>query len=179
MRGQSLIYKYFIVLSLLIGSMAISACSATATPQATVDMSQVRSLLPTISPADVETSAQLADEETLELGRSVYELSCAECHGIDGEGQFPDNPMQPDETGRFGAPPHNGNGHTWHHDDNLIIQIINEGGMGTADDFYPMPAFGETLTQEEITAVVAYIKTLWTEEQRTIQAERTLQIANQ
>lgn len=174
-----MIYKYFIVLSLLICTMVISACSATETPQPTVDMNQVRSLLPTMSPADVEALAQLADEETLQLGQVVYEQSCAECHGIEGEGQFPDNPMQPDETGRFGAPPHNGDGHTWHHDDNLILQIINEGGMGSADSFYPMPAFGETLTQEEIGAVVAYIKTFWTEEQRMIQAERTLQVANQ
>lgn len=158
----------------------VSACSNdVVTPQPTLDMSQVRSLLPTQSPADVDAMAQLADEETLQLGQGVYEQSCAECHGIDGEGQFPDDPMKPDETGRIGAPPHNGDGHTWHHDDDLIIQIINEGGMGTADSFYPMPAFGETLTQEEIGAVVAYIKTFWTEEQRMIQAERTLQVANQ
>lgn len=172
-------YKYFTGLSLVICLMIVSACSATEAPQPTLDMSQVRSLLPTVSPADVEGLAQLADEDTLQLGKTVYEQSCAECHGIDGEGQFPDNPMQPDETGRIGAPPHNGNGHTWHHDDNLILQIINEGGMGTVDSFYPMPAFGDTLTQEEITSVVAYIKTFWTEEQRMIQAERTLQIPNQ
>jgi len=171
-------YKYFTGLSLVICLTIVSACSATEAPKPTLDMSQVRSLLPTVSPADVEGLAQLADEDTLQLGKTVYEQSCAECHGIDGEGQFPDNPMQPDETGRIGAPPHNGNGHTWHHDDNLILQIINEGGMGTADSFYPMPAFGDTLTQEEITSVVAYIKTFWTEEQRMIQAERTLQIAN-
>lgn len=174
--------KYPVAMLLIFICLIIlsSACSNdVATPQPTLDMSQVRSLLPTISPANIEELAQLADEETLQLGQVVYEQRCAECHGIDGEGQFPDAPMQPDETGRFGAPPHNENGHTWHHDDNLIYQIINEGGMGTADAFYPMPAFGEILTQEEIVAVVAYIKTFWTEEQRLMQAERTLQVAEQ
>lgn len=174
-----MIYKLK-TLFILIGCLLIlSACSETATPPPTIDMSQVRSLLPTTSPDDVQALAQLVDEETLQLGQAVYEQSCAACHGIDGEGQFPDTPMQPDDTGRFGAPPHNGDGHTWHHDDNLILQIINDGGMGTADAFYPMPAFGDILSQEEIETVVAYIKTFWTEEQRMIQAERTIQVANQ
>jgi len=173
-------YPFLTTLILICLMMLVSACSNdVATPQPTLDMSQVRSMSPTLSPANVEALTQLANEETLQLGQVVYEQSCAECHGIDGEGQLPDDPMKPDETGRFGAPPHNGDGHTWHHDDDLIIQIINEGGMGTADSFYPMPAFGKMLTQEEIGAVVAYIKTFWTEEQRMIQAERTLQVANQ
>ncbi|PJF39259.1 MAG: cytochrome C, partial [Phototrophicales bacterium] len=34
-------------------------------------------------------------------------------------------------------------------------------------------------SQAEIEAVIAYIKSFWTEEQRLIQAERTLQKMNQ
>lgn len=159
--------------------LLISACSSDPTPQPTLDTSQLRGLLPAVSQDDIQEKAQLADESTLALGKTVYEQSCAECHGIDGEGQFPDDPMQPDETGRIGAPPHNGDGHTWHHDDGLIVDYVINGGRGNPSDFYPMPGFADVLSDDEIEAVVAYIKTFWTEEQRLLQAERTLQMENQ
>lgn len=110
------------------------------------------------------------------LGQTVYNAQCASCHGANGEGQFPDAPLEPDITGRYGAPPHNNTGHTWHHDDDLIIRIIREGGMGDAVNFYIMPALGSVLSENEIDAVIAYIKTLWTPEQQAIQRERTLAV---
>lgn len=116
----------------------------------------------------------VADSETYVTGQQVYANHCAECHGENGEGQFPDAPMQPDDTGRFGAPPHNSNGHTWHHGDDLLVRYVIEGGMGDPSRFYPMPALGEVLTQEEVTAVIAYIKTLWSPEEQSVQRERTL-----
>lgn len=114
-----------------------------------------------------------------EVGQAVYAQNCAACHGINGEGQFPDNPRQRDETGRYGAPPHNENGHTWHHADDLLYQIVNEGGMGDPETFYPMPAFGELLSQEQIEAALFYIKTFWTEEQRQNQERMTEAVRNQ
>lgn len=136
-------------------------------------------ILPTIAPAEVEAYAQLADESILAAGEALYNQHCAECHGINGEGQFPDAPMQPDETGRLGAPPHTGAGHSWHHDDDLLINYVRDGGVGPPDQFYEMPAFGEVLTDEQIETVIAYIKTFWTEEQRLMQAESTLRIRQQ
>ncbi len=38
----------------------------------------------------------------IEQGRATY-------------AQFPTAPREPDTTGRYGAPPHDGCGHTWHH----------------------------------------------------------------
>lgn len=35
-----------------------------------------------------------------------------------------------------------------------------------------MPAFGAILSDAEIAAVIAYLKTLWTDEQRAFQARR-------
>lgn len=118
--------------------------------------------------------AQLADPQTLVLGEQVYVAECASCHGLDGEGQFPQAPLQPDDTGRIGAPPHDSTGHTWHHDDDLLIRYVIEGGQAPPDRFYPMPAFGDRLSESEVLAVIAYIKTMWTEEERMIQAQRTL-----
>lgn len=109
-----------------------------------------------------------------ELGQTVYITHCAACHGVNGEGQFPDAPLVPDSTGRYGAPPHDPTGHTWHHDDALLVRYTLEGGMGDPARFYPMPAFGDVLTDAEVVAVIAYIKTMWTPEQQRLQRERTL-----
>jgi len=130
------------------------------------------------TPTDVEQFIA-TNPDAYKLGQTVYEQNCAACHGTNGEGQLPDNPRQRDETGRYGAPPHNENGHTWHHDDDLLYQIVHEGGMGNPEDFYPMPAFGETLAIEQIEAVIFYIKTCWTEEQRQNQARMTEAVRNQ
>lgn len=117
--------------------------------------------------------------EVYELGQQVYAQNCASCHGNNGEGQFPDAPMQPDDTGRLGAPPHDDTGHTWHHDDDLLYQIVAEGGMGMPERFYPMPAFGDQLTEAEIEAVLFYIKTFWTGEQRQHQQQATDNVRRQ
>lgn len=52
-------------------------------------------------------------------GRAFYVEHCAACHGVDLEGQ-PDW-RNPDESGFHPAPPHDETGHTWHHDDAMLI----------------------------------------------------------
>lgn len=128
-------------------------------------------------PNDTLVPVAQPNTELYTLGQQVYAQNCASCHGANGEGQFPQAPMQPDSTGRYGAPPHNGIGHTWHHDDELLVRIVTQGGMGNPEQFYPMPAFGDVLTEDEIIAVLAYIKTLWSQEQQALQRERTLAVS--
>jgi mono/diheme cytochrome c family protein len=113
----------------------------------------------------VQTAADSA--QPVAEGREIYTIYCVECHGIDGEGEYPDAPLEPGPDGLMGAPPHDDSGHTWHHSDDLLIQQIREGRHYTG--FKPMPGFGDILTDSEIEAVLAYIKTMWTEEQRDIQ----------
>jgi mono/diheme cytochrome c family protein len=45
--------------------------------------------------------------------------------------------------------------------------------MGIPEDVPRMPTWKGTLTEEEVAAILAYIKTWWTDEQRQIQAEIT------
>jgi mono/diheme cytochrome c family protein len=111
--------------------------------------------------------------DLLAEGEVVYRNHCAACHGPNGEGQNPNDPYAADANGRFLAPPHNANGHTWHHDDDLLFRIVKEGGMGDPQFFNEMPAFGHILTDYQIQAVLTYIKTFWTEEQRLRQSQRT------
>ncbi len=113
---------------------------------------------------------------TNSVGEAVYVQHCASCHGVNLEGQ-PDWKQQ-NEDGSFRAPPHDDSGHTWHHGDPTLLEAIRLGGArfndlnigGTSN----MPAFGEILSDEEITAVLAYIKSTWTEENQTWQQEATL-----
>lgn len=103
------------------------------------------------------------DEPQLAQGQQLYAQYCASCHGANGEGQFPNSPNSQDEMGRIGAPPHNSTGHTSHHADDWLIRYVREGGISLSypATFYPMPAFGDQLSEEQIALVIAYIKTLW------------------
>lgn len=136
-------------------------------------------LLAACGKSETQRRVTSVPEEIINKGQEIYLANCAACHGANGEGQNPQAPLQRDETGRFPAPPHNENGHTWHHDDDLLIQIIKEGGMGDEKNFHEMPAFGDKLNDEDINAVLAFIKTLWSDEQRESQRKITEAVRSQ
>jgi mono/diheme cytochrome c family protein len=110
-------------------------------------------------------------------GRALYGEHCAACHGVDLEGQ-PDW-RSPDAHGLYPAPPHDETGHTWHHDDAMLIDYVTRGGQAVLDEMgvaftSGMPPFGPVLTGEEIEAILAYIKTTWPERIRKVQEHRSL-----
>ncbi len=104
-------------------------------------------------------------------GEQLYQNNCAQCHGLRGEGD--PNWRQRNPDGTLLPPPHNSTGHTWHHADSLLYQIIHDGGAiyETLGFKSSMPAFGDQLTPEEIWAVITYFKSLWDPDQRASQAE--------
>ncbi|WP_170942271.1 c-type cytochrome, partial [Noviherbaspirillum denitrificans] len=79
---------------------------------------------------------------------------------------------------RLPAPPHDETGHTWHHPDSVLFDIVKNGLVPgrTAPDGYQsdMPAYGTTLSDADITAVLAYIKSTWPSEPLALQKEMTL-----
>lgn len=101
----------------------------------------------------------------------MYELKCASCHGLNGEGQYPNAPNNPDANGLIGAPPHNSTGHTWHHADTLLVNQIKNGS--NVQGFHPMPAFSTELNDEQVALVLGYIKIWWTRDQLAAQATVT------
>lgn len=106
------------------------------------------------------------------LGRQVYAANCASCHGAKLEGQ-PDWKRRL-ANGRMPAPPHDATGHTWHHADRQIFTITKRGVSAVVPGYESdMPAFEGTLSDAEIAAVLAYIKSNWPERQRGFQAEVT------
>ena len=108
--------------------------------------------------------------EVIALGAAVYQANCATCHGVSGAGQPNWQSRQAD--GALPPPPHDASGHTWHHPDAVLLDIIRRGGeavYGGPGLRSGMPAFGGQLTAEEIDAVLAYIKTLWGDAEREYQ----------
>ncbi len=104
------------------------------------------------------------DSDEVALGRAVYARSCASCHGAGLEGVPDWKRIQPDGT--LLPPPHDSRGHTWHHPDALLLRIVAEGGKPEDGN---MPAFGGTLSEDEMHAVLTFIKTSWGQEEREFQ----------
>jgi mono/diheme cytochrome c family protein len=72
------------------------------------------------------------------------------------------------------APPHDDTGHTWHHSDRQLFTITKRGVSAIVPGYDSnMPAFEGVLTDAEIVAVLAYIKSTWPERERSFQAEVT------
>jgi mono/diheme cytochrome c family protein len=107
------------------------------------------------------TSPNPNNPQAVALGQQVYAARCASCHGAKLEGQ--PNWQQDLPTGGRPAPPHDETGHTWHHNDQSLFTTVKYGGQATAPQGYKsnMPAFGGILSDEEIYAVLAYIKSTW------------------
>lgn len=109
-------------------------------------------------------------------GEAIYAEHCAACHGADLEGQ--ENWQTANSDGTMPAPPHDETGHTWHHDNQLLFTYTELGGAGYLQQrgitgfTSAMPAFGETLSDDQIWDVLAYIRSTWSERVQEIQAAR-------
>lgn len=101
------------------------------------------------------------DTAQVERGQIVYQQYCAACHGENLEGQANWRSRKP--NGRLPAPPHDKTGHTWHHSDKALVGITKY----SLGEFVPgeyetdMPAFQGVLPDEDIWAVIAFIKSTW------------------
>ena len=109
----------------------------------------------------------------LAVGAQRYATHCASCHGASLEGQ-PDWRRRKAD-GRLPAPPHDDSGHTWHHDDELLFEIVKYGLVPPrATEGYQsdMPAYEGVLNDAEIRDVLAYIASRWSDEIREMRAQR-------
>jgi mono/diheme cytochrome c family protein len=107
------------------------------------------------SPPAAATSRIPSSEGSLlmSLGKSVYDSRCATCHGADGAGKPP------------AYPPLAGNQSIQMSSAVNAIRMVLIGGFppGTELDPTPvgMPPFAQTLSDNEVAAVVSYIRTSW------------------
>lgn len=84
--------------------------------------------------------AQADDPAEVEAGKAVFESNCAGCHGVDGGGSQTGRPLT-DVAAEADREKH-------------IESVVN--GIG------PMPAFGDRLSAEEISASVSYVRLTFT-----------------
>jgi mono/diheme cytochrome c family protein len=112
-----------------------------------------------------------ASAETIALGKTLYARHCAACHGANLEGQR--DWKSPLPSGRMPAPPHDASGHTWHHADGMLFRITKQGPTAVVGGGYKsdMPGFGNVMSDDEIRAVITFIKRTWPERERAYQAE--------
>jgi mono/diheme cytochrome c family protein len=107
------------------------------------------------SPLAAEVSGIPAPESSLlmSFGQTVYATHCASCHATDGRGMPPDYPplaSNPSIQMQSAVNP---------------IRMVLNGGFppGTAGNPMPygMPPFAQTLSDDEVAAVVTYIRAAW------------------
>ena len=136
--------------TLLMGAVALVAVLALVILAMPGDTGEQRSGL-ALNPDDREITGQ---------GRRIYQANCASCHGTRLEGQA--NWRRPGPNGRLPAPPHDASGHTWHHPDPQLFALTKFGPAAMVPGYQSdMPGYEGVLTDQEIIAVLSYIKSRW------------------
>lgn len=114
--------------------------------------------LVTLAACGTTGSPQQSARTATELGRVIYARNCQVCHGDAKSGK----------GAVLNAPIHGPDGHTWHHADGQLSEII----LGTFD--FPgktMPPFAEILSDKDVDSVLTYMKSNWGKDQLDWQAE--------
>ena len=145
---------FWLAILVLIVSGALLAYQQTASVNRAVIINQTAvPPLPTLNP------------ENVAQGEILYSQYCAKCHGANLEGAPNWKQRLPD--GSLPPPPHDSSGHTWHHSDEVLINITENGG-DPADNSKMIP-FKDQLSREEVVAILEFIKSKWGREEREYQ----------
>jgi mono/diheme cytochrome c family protein len=98
-------------------------------------------------------------------GKTVCVQHCASCHGAKLEGQSNWRERLP--NGRLPAPPHDPTGHTWHHSNKQLFDMVKDGTAGIVPGYETdMPAYKDILSDAGIWAVLSFIESTWPPEIR-------------
>jgi mono/diheme cytochrome c family protein len=93
------------------------------------------------------------DEKTMRIGGAVYADECSGCHAADGKGA----------AGLF--PSLNGTPVVQQSDPTSLLHVVLRGARSAATDGAPtasaMPQFAWVLTDDQVAAVVTYIRNAW------------------
>jgi mono/diheme cytochrome c family protein len=100
-------------------------------------------------PGLISTDATGASGRETQRGKAIYEQRCVTCHGPYGKGDGPDAPfLSPRPASLISAG-------TSAKSDGELLEIIAKGKPRTA-----MPGWKDTLTEDELQDVLAYIRSL-------------------
>src|SRR5215831_4195541 len=103
---------------------------------------------------DEPTKPDPNDPTLVARGKVVYSDRCASCHGANLEGQPNWRKRLP--NGRLPAPPHDVTGHTWHHSERQLFDMVKNGTAAIMPGYETdMPAYEDILTDADIWAVLS------------------------
>ena len=91
--------------------------------------------------------------DPLVLGQQVFAQYCAPCHGAAGEGF----------VNALDAPGLNADSEAHLLSDEAILTAVIDGGAASGGNMAPL---GDALTEQQEAAVLQYLHTLWTDDQR-------------
>lgn len=142
-----------------VGAIGLAACAAQASS-------------PGVTPAPV-TPYPTLDPAQVARGQQVYNQSCASCHGPNLQGQ--PGWATPGPDGLQLPPAHDDSGHTWHHSDRVLYETIRDGMNDPLKPNSPlrMPAFKSKLSDAEVRAVIEFMKSYWSPDNRQYQFDET------
>ena len=156
--------------TLAVSAIIVTACGGDLAPNpSTTRMPDV-----SVPQSDLPNTVPSLDSAAVAHGAEIYSAYCAACHGADLAGAEDWKTRNAD--GSFKPPPQDSSGHTWHHSDQLLIDLISNGVEFPESR---MPTFGDVLTASEIRAVLEFFKSNWADEERAFQWEMTQRDASQ
>lgn len=112
------------------------------------------------------------DPDAILRGQLLYAANCAECHGPSGEGD--PSWQTPNADGSYPPPPQNADGHTWHHADQLLVDIVLNGSNFPQST---MPPFAGVLDEDDVTDILEYFKSTWGPVERDVNWQATQRVA--
>lgn len=109
------------------------------------------------------------DAALVARGQQLYVSGCASCHGARLEGQESWRDAPP--GGPALAPPLDASGPAPQRPDATLFGIVKWGGQAYAAQgaLSAMPAFGGTLSDDDIRAILSYVKSTWPPDVRAAQ----------
>lgn len=118
-------------------------------------------------------SADHTNAALVGLGHTLYDQQCAYCHGVDLKGKPGWDGDYP--SGGRPALPLDGTAPIWRLSDTDMFDVTKYGGQPFSPPVYKndMPAFEDQLADADIWAILAYVKSHWSEEVHNRQTQPT------
>lgn len=111
----------------------------------------------TMTPQPAVTATPMSDDQLISMGQDVYARNCASCHQLNGEG-----------TSSY--PALNNNAFVTNEEPTGPIEVALH-GRGE------MPAFEDTLSNQEIAAVLSYVRSTWDNSATVVHTAQVRQVA--
>ena len=143
-----------------VAAILLAGCGATSVANSLDDGSAV------LAPDDLPE----LDPMRIRQGADLYAAFCSSCHGIDLAGASDWKLPNPD--GSYKPPPQDSTGHTWHHSDRVLVDLISNGSEFAQSR---MPEFGDALSRTEILAILDYFRSNWGPDERVAQWQASSQ----